>query len=242
MSNPGDNDALAFEYVVGTLTSAERAEIQQQLLRDADLARKVAHWQESLSGLNQNLAPVPPKPDTFKKIQARINATPAKHATFSFAAFWQSLSPRKLAASMALMLLLIVGSLQFNHYQQMSRPNADYLAVLLDQAEQPVLTAMTASAGNTLWLKWENWQAPQEGSVQLWAKSRRDGQIRPLLVFEQNQLTEVKLDQATLRLIKDSSHLIMTAEEQGGSAIDEPSDLVLATGVCIRLKEIKGEA
>ena len=140
------------------------------------------------------------------------------------------------------MLLLAVGLLQFNHLDQAGKPNADYLAVLLDQAEQPVLTAITASTGNTLWLKWENWQAPEEGSLQLWAKSRRDGQVRPLLVFEQHKLTEVKLDEATLRLIKDSSHLMMTAEEQGGSAIDEPSELVLATGVCIRLKEIKGEA
>ena len=105
-----------------------------------------------------------------------------------------------------------------------------------------MLTALTASENSKLWLKWENWQAPQDHSLQLWAKSRRDGQIRPLLVFASNELKEVELDEATLRLIKDSSHLIITQEEVGGSAIDEPSDAVIATGVCIRLNETAGKA
>jgi anti-sigma-K factor RskA len=116
------------------------------------------------------------------------------------------------------------------------------VAVLLDDSDVPILTALTASDGNTLWLKWEKWQTPKDHSLQLWAKSRRDGQIRPLLVFGNRELKEVKLDEATLRLIKDSSHLIITQEEVGGSSLDEPSDMIIAKGICIRLAETRDSA
>ena len=34
----------------------------------------------------------------------------------------------------------------------------------------------------------------------------------------------------------------MTQEEVGGSALDEPSDIVIAKGVCIRLRDTKDSA
>jgi len=86
-----------------------------------------------------------------------------------------------------------------------------------------------------LWLRWEDELVKDASSVQLWAQSRRDGQIRPLHVFDQNNINQVALDETALRLVQDSEFLILTLEEEGGSSIDEPSDIVLAKGVCVRL-------
>ena len=116
-------------------------------------------------------------------------------------------------------------------------PNTDYVAVLTDKNNKPMLTALTSSENNRLWLQWQNDIVEPDTSIQLWARSRRDGEIRPLLVFDNQTANEIELNQAVLRLIKDSSDLLLTREELGGSAIDEPSDLIIAQGACVRLLE-----
>ena len=191
----------------------------------------------------QSVPGLAPKADTFKQIQAAINPS---HSTFNEKAkgsLWEKLLPWKLISSAAFAMLLLVSAVLLNTtLHQGSSLNTDYVAVLVDESDAPILTALTASDGNTLWLKWEHWQASEDHSLQLWAKSRRDGQIRPLLVFGNNELKEITLDEASLRLIKDSSHLIITQEDVGGSQIDDPSDIVIAKGVCIRLAETSDSA
>lgn len=128
----------------------------------------------------------------------------------------------------------------------------DYVAVLTQPgSDQPLLTALTSSSGAELRLQWQppvaaqalattadatnHGQIAADVSWQLWAKSRRDGQIRSLLVFDQQQDGSLTLDEARLRLIRDAEDLILTQEEPGGSPIDEPSDQLLARGACVRL-------
>ncbi|GAA6135613.1 anti-sigma factor [Oceaniserpentilla sp. 4NH20-0058] len=234
MNSSDDKNALALEYVLGTLRNEERDAFEQQLATDDHLQQEVRRWEVALMPPPHSVPVLEPKADTLKKIQAAINQEEANPAL----SIWEKILPWKVITGIAFAMLVVVSSLFVNNALfQPSGLNTDYVAVLVDDEDQPILTALTASEGNTLWLKWENWQAPQEHSLQLWAKSRRDGQIRPLLVFNKTELTEVKLDQATLRLIQDSSHLIITQEEVGGSALDEPSDRVIAKGVCIRLRE-----
>ena len=238
MLNESELQEAAFEYVVGTLPADERAEFEAHMARTPKLAQIVQQWEEKLVGLTYEVKPVSPDPNTLRKIKARI--APEIQGV-NKPNLLDRILPWKWATSVAFALFLVVSMVHFSGIQNPTKPNADYLAVLLDQTEQPVLTALTATEGSTLWLKWEKWSAPENRSLQLWAKSRRDGEIRPLLVFGQQQLNEITLDEATLRLIQDSSHLIITEEEVGGSAFDEPSDVVIATGVCIRLKETQGK-
>lgn len=242
MTDKDDLKALAFEYVVGTLRGEERQSFITQMRQDPELAEEVQYWENNLTPLGENVQPLAPKADTFSKIQAQIHNRTQRAPESKPVPFWERLLPWKMAASLAFAMVLAVSVVMYNGSFQSAGLDTDYVAVLMNDADEPVLTALTASENSKLWLKWENWQAPQDHSLQLWAKSRRDGQIRPLLVFASNELKEVELDEATLRLIKDSSHLIITQEEVGGSAIDEPSDAVIATGVCIRLNETAGKA
>lgn len=242
MNNSEEKNALALEYVLGTLRGEERDAFKKQLATDESLMKAVREWEATLMASPENVPELKPKADTFKKIQAAINSDPATASSQS-QSIWERLLPWKVASGFAFAMLILVTTLFVNNTAlQPTGLNTDYVAVLVDGDDQPILTALTASEGNTLWLKWENWQAPQEHSLQLWAKSRRDGQIRPLMVFNKTELTEVTLDEATLRLIQDSSHLIITQEEVGGSAMDEPSDMVIAKGVCIRLRETRDSA
>lgn len=240
MSDDDDKQAQAFEYVLGTLSGEEREAFIAEMRVDDRLAEAVRYWEATLMPAPETVPPVAPKMDTFKQIQATINDRHSTSVATSPISFWERLLPWKSATAIAFAMLLVVSGLLLDNNLQRSglnsAPNADYVAVLVNEHNEPVLTALTASDGSKLWLKWENWQAPEGHSLQLWSQSRRDGEIRPLLVFEGNEQQEVALDQATWRLIKDSSHLIITREEEGGSAMDEPSEQVIATGVCIRLE------
>ncbi|MFP6790935.1 MAG: anti-sigma factor [Thalassolituus sp.] len=243
MINADDKNALALEYVLGTLRGEEREAFAEQLRSDDSLMQAVRYWEQSLMPAPESVPSLAPNPDTFAKIQARINNNEQSTAQEKSVTFWEKLLPWKIVTGAAFaMLLLMSGLLLNNSINQNIGLNADYVAVLVDNNDAPILTALTSSNGKTLWLKWEDWHAPQDHSLQLWAKSRRDGQIRPLLVFNNREQKEVQIDEATLRLIRDSSDLIITKEEQGGSPLDEPSDIVIAKGVCIRLAVTKDSA
>ena len=241
MNNPDDKNALALEYVLGTLRGEERKAFAKQLDSDDGLMQSVRYWEESLMPAPESVPILTPKPNTFKNIQAAINQNHSASQNKPLSV-WEKLLPWKVITSAAFAMLLVVSAVLFNTTLQQSSLNTDYVAVLVDDSDSPILTALTASDGNTLWLKWEKWQTPKDHSLQLWAKSRRDGQIRPLLVFGDNELKEIALNEATLRLIQDSSHLIITQEEMGGSSMDEPSEIVIAKGVCIRLAETRDSA
>jgi anti-sigma-K factor RskA len=246
MINSNDQNTLALEYVLGTLRGEEREAFAIQLRSDDSLMQAVRYWEETLMPTPSSVAPLIPKPSTFKNIQKAIYQQSHSSAKETSISWWDKILPWKIISSAAFAMLLVVSGLllssNFQQNNQGANLNTDYVAVLVGEADAPILTALTASDGNTLWLKWEDWKTPKDHSLQLWAKSRRDGQIRPLLVFGDNELKQVALDEATLRLIKDSSHLIITREEIGGSALDEPSDIIIAKGVCIRLADTKGSA
>jgi len=246
MINSNDQDALALEYVLGTLRGEEREAFAKQLRSDDSLMQTVRYWEETLIPAPETVPALAPKPNTFKNIQAAINQQSHSSAEERSTHWWEKLLPWKIISSAAFAMLLVVSSLLLTSNLQQgnlgAHLNTDYVAVLVGEGDTPVLTALTASDGSTLWLKWEDWEIPEDHSLQLWAKSRRDGQIRPLLVFGDSELKQVALDEATLRLIQDSSHLIITQEEVGGSPLDEPSEKIIAKGVCIRLAETRDSA
>ncbi|MFC3121741.1 anti-sigma factor [Agaribacter flavus] len=233
-----ESSSEAFEYVLGTLNFEERLVFEDQLKRDHNLVDEVHFWEKYLEVQTAIEVDVAPDPQSLEKIKSRINQTSHDVKTHSpkLGSIMDMLFPWKVAtvSLFAAFVLVLVTTVQWN--DEALGPNTDYVAVLLNEGNQPVLTALTASEGQKLHLKWDDFQKPQNGSLQLWSKSRRDGQIRPLFVFDEQQ-TSINLDQATLRLIQDSSHLLITLEEVGGSPFDEPSETVIAEGVCVRFSQ-----
>ena len=57
MAGGDDLEALAGEYVLGTLSAEERLAVQQRLLDSPDLARLVAEWEDRLAPLAEDQWP-----------------------------------------------------------------------------------------------------------------------------------------------------------------------------------------
>lgn len=231
LNNDTENDALAFEYVSGTLRGEERAQFTLLLSDDDALQKSVRFWEEQLVKM-QPEDTLAPAPNVWDDISAKIN-TPKYTVHNDIKApivtrFWQWLAPSFAAA--ALVLAVLIAYPQFGEQQ----PNADYVAVLTDDSGRALLTALTADNEKSMWLKWETKDISAGTNAQLWAVSRRDGETRPIAVLESTQTDKILLDEATWRLVTDAEFLMLTEEEPGGSAIDEPSDMLLAKGFCVR--------
>lgn len=231
--SPLDDPLLAFDYVSGVLRGAERQQFEQRLRDDKPLQAQVSFWEEQLMRLSDNKEGIKPDPEVWAGIEARLHqqTRPAVAPPSRFAWLWPSVSAfATLMLAVCVWLLLARDPLQ--------QPNADYVAVLTNDAGAAQLTVLTATGGAQLWLKWEAVKIADDKNLQLWAISKRDGQIRPLGVFAQTHIHQLPLSIAQWRLIKDAAHLMLTEEDVGGSPLDEPSDVILAKGVCVLLAPV----
>jgi anti-sigma-K factor RskA len=68
-------EMLAAEYVLGTLASNEREQAQALIENDPAFAALVRAWEQRLGQLQAMVAPVEPPPETWARIQARLDGT-----------------------------------------------------------------------------------------------------------------------------------------------------------------------
>ncbi len=232
------HDVLAFEYVTGVLRGEERRVFERLLHTNDSLADQVRFWEEQLMQLSDETDVRKPDADLWKNIQVRLNATTAhSESVLTSKSIW----PRWFMWAMPSLVVMVLAFsfLLFPLLKNLSGPNADYVAVLTDPQGAARLTVLTATSGKQLWLKWDSLNIAPEKNLQLWAVSKSDKQIRPLGVFAQTDIAQLELTKANWRLIKDAESLILTEEDVGGSPIDEPSDIVLAKGVCVLLAKLE---
>src|SRR5271168_318354 len=69
-----DRDALAAEYVLGTLAADERDQAEALLAIDPGFAEIVRQWERRLGELNVMVEAVEPPPEVWEKIRAEIGS------------------------------------------------------------------------------------------------------------------------------------------------------------------------
>lgn len=234
--DPIDDERLAFEYTSGLLRGEERSEFERRLAAQPALQKLVLFWEEQLMRL-QDSAPLAPKPDTRSAIEARVNP-PERNDDPPLKWVWA------LFGAMAAVFVLLVfpmpnqsqRSLEAPAQVRATTPNVDYATVMTDENQRPSLTTLGAELDKKLSLHWQLKPLGDETKdYQLWAVSKRDGQTRSIAILANNTIQELLLSDANWRLITDAQSLILTLEDAGGSAIDEPSEDIIASGVCVRI-------
>jgi anti-sigma-K factor RskA len=75
MSDDRDIDALAGEYVLGTLDHDERMVVERDRISDSALDAAIIAWENRLGPLNDVTPAVEPPADLFAAITARLNAS-----------------------------------------------------------------------------------------------------------------------------------------------------------------------
>lgn len=232
-----DKDHNAFEYVIGTLPNDERENVARALQHDSALETQVHFWEEQLQPLLNTAHTRQPKPSTWSAIHATIAPASsagddARHAKSR----WLTWLPWSLSAVLSVAFLLLINITPFSNPETQGLP-IDYVAILSDDTGNAKLTAVTEGKHQHMWLRWQDVTLAQDQDLQIWALSKTDNEIRSIAIIDDPAVERVQLSDAHWRLIKDAASLILTAEDEGGSALDEPSDIVVAQGICVRLSQ-----
>lgn len=262
-AHPKVIEHLASQYVLGTLTSLVHRRVAELAKNNIELSQAIQYWQTRLVVLDHQTAELPPSELSWQKItehldrpatvvdvdQQQRSQNETKTNTASKAPGhwlkrfvdkindWLAISGYRYASAFSVLLVAVVMAF-FNPLSNKQDP-LSYVAVLTQQDGEAHLVASTYGQSQKLVVNIIN--APVikvQESLELWVVSKTDQQVRSLGVLPANQsLLERQLTSAQWRLIKDSQSLIVTVEEAGGSAIGEPSEIIVSRGLCVRLQD-----
>lgn len=215
-TDPADRDALAAEYVLGTLDAQAAREVEQALEADAGLRDMVAAWEARLAPLTALALPEAPPPGLWVRIAAALDG-PAPAAVARPPRFWRfwALGASAVAAGLAAFLLL------------RPVPEQRLMTVLLTQRDQPAW--LVESDGGALRLASLNPQpVPSDRVMQLWAlpQGARAPTSLGLIPPEQGRLT------VTPSAIRPEPGMLIeiTLEPPGGSPTGRPTGPILFIG------------
>jgi anti-sigma-K factor RskA len=223
-SDPEARDALAAEYVLGTLDARAAREVAAALASDAALAASVAAWEARLAPLSALAPPEAPPPALWPRIErslALAPPTPARAA--SRITLWRSwaLGATALAAGLAAFVVL-----------RAPEPPRLVTVLLTDRAQPAWLVEAERDAIRLAAL---NPQAPPEGRVlQLWALP--PGATAPTSLGLIPAAGEIRVAPQGLR--PEPGMLIeISLEPPGGSPTGRPTGPILFIG---RLAQARG--
>jgi anti-sigma-K factor RskA len=221
--NPKLIDALAAEYVLGTLSGRARRRFERWRTKEWHVERRVQAWEERLSGLALRLPPMRPSPHVWSQIERRIGAAGSRtQAPPPKRAPWQA-----IAAGIALIAVLAGG---FMTWRAMQGPELHELATLAaERAPQPAWHLTADDDLRHLRAVADAGAAPQAGkSYELWALP--DDGSAPVslgLMPVTGGVIERELTDAQRTALRGASKVAISLEPEGGSTTGAPTGPVL---------------
>jgi anti-sigma-K factor RskA len=248
---PDEADALAGEYVLGTLTAAERQAFERALARDSALRAVVRSWERRLAPLDDAVPEEMPGAAVWlgvaanlQRPQARatapsgeepIGAAPAPASVVDIARLRRS---RRLwrgwaiaASALAAGLAIAVGLQQF---ADKAAPAQQYLAVVNRGGDQPALIVRVDLASRTVLVRPVAAEAPAGRSLELWVIEQGHSPKSLGVVAGTNQrLTFPAVFGAQAGPVPKATFAV-TLEPPGGSPTGGPTGPVVYTGELIK--------
>ncbi len=249
LDDPAERDAIAGEYVLGTLEPAERAAIEAALATDARLRQAVYRWQDRLLPLALDVAPEQPSTDGWAAIEARLAAAApqrmlnaasplardhtqpaANQPLLRRLRVWQSLAGIALAASIVMALLLARGALPVpageRYLAWLQAPEARAQAGWLVEVTSGQRVRLLPVAGNSD-------TVPPGKALQFWTKLEGAAAPTSLGLVRPNQATELSAQR--LPGVGEQQLFELTLEPDSGSPTGKPTGPVLYVGRSFRL-------
>ena len=241
LGNIEEREALAAEYALGVLGTADRAAAAALLARDSDFAAAVARWTAQLAPIVETVAPVAPASGVWDRINAEI-APPVRRApvaaTQSSTSFWSSLfvwrgmSFASTAAATALAFVALSpdrSPVLVAASQQVARAEVSAPLLLGDGKATMVAAAYDPNVREVLVTPAANVNIPAGRTMELWIiigdKAPRSlGVITPGAAAAHVLPGDVRADLAA------GATLAISIEPLGGSRTGAPTGPVVAAG------------
>lgn len=223
-----ERDELAGEYVLGTLSAEERAEVQRRLPNEPELQAAVDAWERRLLELT-DLAPAhQPSSQLWQRIERSVGQLTHKMAPeiswWNRLSLWRGLSAAGLAAT------LLLGSILLTQ----TTPKPSYLVVLVaPQDKAPGWVIQASSPREIQLIPLGVVEVPADKALEFWTKA--DGWQGPvsLGLVKPGQALSVPLDK--LPPLQPNQLFELTLEGANGSPIGKPTGPIQAIGRAVKV-------
>jgi anti-sigma-K factor RskA len=255
MMDQDNIDALAGEYVLGTLSGDERAHIEALRQRDPALEAAIQAWERQLGPMTSSVESVTPPAQIKAKVLAEIADRRAAGSV-------QSIVPERLvepttptaeiidltrrlsrwrtaalgAGALAAALSGVIASRDAVRAPLSPKEPTTFVAVLQKDAQSPAFIMTVDSAAGTFTVRAVAAEKPVGKSHELWLVNARLGPPKSLGVVGQSQFsTGVQLAAYASGDIEASTYAV-TLEPEGGSATGLPTGPVVYAGKLVQTK------
>jgi len=226
LGRPDRADALAGEYVLGTLRGRARERFERAARTERALADAVERWEERLLPLSEALPPVDPPERVWRAIQVRIGGRAPRTSFWTSLGWWRGLALASLAAVIALSVLLLKPAGE--------RAEGAVVAVLAGSDAKAALVASADRFGRYLTIKAiSRIDVPADRSLQLWMLPS-GGSPQSLGVFDATTGARVALSAPADQALRNIPALAVSLEPRGGSPTGLPTGPVLYSGAVQR--------
>lgn len=233
-ADPLDVHTLAGEYVLGTLTAAQRAAVEQRLPSDGALRRAVQEWNERLLPLSALVAPVEPSAALWSRIERAVAPAPAANlrpnrwaAWWGDLRLWRGLAGAGFAATVAMAVLLVP---RLNPVPVEPR----YMVVLVaPQDKAPGWVVQASDTQRLRLIPLGMVEVPPEKALQFWTKGDNWAGPVSLGLVKPGQPLEVPLDK--LPPLQPNQLFELTLEPPAGSPTGRPTGPIQYIGRMVKL-------
>lgn len=237
MTDDNDIDAVAGEYVVGTLNAGERAAVAARRQREPALDAAIRDWERRLAPLAELVSAIAPPEDAFVKIEARIDgsSTPSS-AGATIVDLRRRLSLWRTAAiaasAIAASLVVAVGVRDFR-----PKPKQQNLVAVLQKDAASPAFLVTVNIEDRIMTVQPVATKPEPGkSYELWIVQDSLGAPKSLGVIDEPKA----MTRPTLAAYKpdviETATFAVSLEPEGGSPTGQPTGPVVFSGKLIPAK------
>jgi len=228
--------ALAGEYVLGTLPLVQRQDVERRLASEPLLRAEVAAWEQRLLPLTALAAPVEPSPALWPKISnsLAVNLTPqAVAAAGGWQRWWDDLRLWRALSGGAVFATLVLAVLLTRQPSPAALQPA-YMVVLVAPQERTAGYVVQASMNRQLTLTpLQGTAVPGNKSLQFWTKGTTWQAPVSLGLVQPNQSLKLALDK--LPQVEADQLFEITLEPQAGSPTGRPTGPILYLGRAVKV-------
>ncbi|OAZ99536.1 anti-sigma factor [Halomonas sp. G11] len=238
MTGPLDQDdyALAGEYVLGTLSLAQRKAVEARLKHEPELLRAVMAWEERFVPYTALTQPERPSDSLWPRIERSLNAlhdsqrdsvtTPPRRRWVTQLPFWQGAAGIGMAAALVMGVMLS---------QVSTAPTTpEYMVVLLAPQSQSAGWVVQASNQQQIELiPLGTFEVPDGKALEFWTKADEWQAPVSLGLVEPGQPIRLRLDE--LPPLQDNQLFELTLEDDTGSPTGLPTGPIQFIGRAVEI-------
>lgn len=235
MNELDDNEGLAAEYVLGTLSREERQAVAERRVSDAGLDRAILDWERRLTPMIETVAPIVPSPNLYSKIRAQIGLS--QHVV-SLKAREQALARRASrwrnaffgASALAACAVGILGYREFNGRED----GRQYVAVLHSDDDLPAFLMTIDTRTHNCVITAVNAPRQPDRIYQVWMLHETMPTPKSLGMMNEGEMNVMPVTPGPETDLLMNASFAVSLEPMGGSPTGVPTGPVLFRGKLVQ--------